>query len=67
MYIQNREFTGNEDISGDKIEIGYDVTTSIPKGDVILKDGADLKLNSTFGTIIKNGFKCEKGAKLTIN
>lgn len=52
---------------GIKIEIGYDVTTSIPKGDVILKDGADLKLNSTSGTIIKNGFKCEKGAKLTIN
>jgi ribosomal protein S4E len=65
-YLQNRTITDNEAITGNKIEVGYDVTTSSPYGNVTVKNGASLNLKSTSGTFIKNGFECEKGATLVI-
>lgn len=66
VYIQNRVFNGSETINGNKIEVGYDVTSSIPYGNVIIYNGANLKLNSTSETIIKNGFECQKGATFIV-
>lgn len=66
IYIQNRVFNGSEIINGDKIEVGYDVTSSIPYGNVIINNGANLGLNSTSETIIKNGFECQKGATFIV-
>lgn len=66
IYIQNRVFNGSEIINGDKIEVGYDVTSSIPYGNVIINNGANLRLNSTSETIIKNGFECQKGATFIV-
>lgn len=66
VYIQNRVFNGNETINGDKIEVGYDVTSSILYGNVIINNGANLKLNSISETIIKNGFECQKGATFIV-
>lgn len=65
-YLQNRTITDNEEITGNRIEVGYDVTNSSPYGNVTVKNGGSLKLKSTSGTFIKNGFKCEKGATLVI-
>lgn len=66
VYIQNRVFSGSETVNGDKIEVGYDVTSSIPYGNVIINNGANLRLNSTSEMIIKNGFECQKGATFIV-
>lgn len=66
VYVQNRIFTNDEVISGNKIEMGYDVTPSIQYGKVLIKKDAKLRLRSSSGTILKNGVECEKGATLII-
>ncbi len=66
VYIQNRIFNGSETINGDIIEVGYDVTSSIPYGNVIINNDANLRLKSTSETIIKNGFECQKGATFIV-
>lgn len=47
--------------------IGYDVTTTLPFGDVIVRDGAKLSIEKeNDGVSIKNGFEIEKGAEFYI-
>ena len=69
-YIQNKVF---DDIDVDyyyikntTISAGYDVTTSIPYGNVIIESGSKLSINKKNGVRIKNGFKCKTGGELQI-
>lgn len=66
IYIQNKIITGNEIFNGTKIDVGYDVTPSVSKGNVVVKSGANMELNSSYETVIKNGFECQQGATLII-
>ena len=49
------------------IEAGYDVTSNMPFGNVIIKNGANMKIKMGIeGVTIKNGFECEKGGTLVV-
>lgn len=65
-YIQNENFADEQTVVAKKIEVGKDVTPYITFGDVIVNNGASLKLNSRSATLIKNGFECNKGGVLII-
>lgn len=66
VYIQNETINSYRNVNGDRVLIGYDVTTSKSYGNVTVKSGASLQVNSSVETVIKNGFECEKGATLTV-
>lgn len=66
VYVQNRTINKDEIVSGDIVNVGYDVTSSIAYGNVLINSGASLRINSTTETIIKNGFECQLGATLII-
>lgn len=63
--IQNKIFTGVNDLNGNKIDIGYNITDSISHGDVIIRNGKTI-INSGSRVFIKNGFKVKNGSKLYI-
>ena len=48
------------------LEIGNDVTTSKPNGDVVLQPGANIFISKGNGITIKNGFECKIGASFTV-
>ena len=48
------------------MSVGYDVTDQQEYGNVLVEQGASLRLNQQNGLVIKNGFECEKGAELII-
>ena len=68
--IQNKVFDNTDVdyyyIKDDTICAGYDVTTSIPYGNVIVENGSKLSINKQNGVRIKNGFKCKTGGELQI-
>lgn len=64
--IQNVSFSNNTYLWNTPITIGRDVTTSLPQGDVTVKEGSTLSINKGSGVTIKNGFRVEKGASLII-
>lgn len=69
-YIQNKAFD-DENIEyyylkNGTISAGYDVTTSIPEGNVSIENGNKLNIDKSGGVIIKNGFKCKLGGTLKI-
>ena len=46
---------------------GYDVSTEIDNGNVLVKSGSKLRIkNGAGGVVIKNGFECEIGAELVV-
>lgn len=69
-YIQNKVFDNTEMdnyyIKDATICAGYDVTTSIPYGNVIIESGSKLNISRKKGVLIKNGFKCKLGGELRI-
>lgn len=69
-YIQNKVFNNTDVdyyyIKDATIFAGYDVTTSIPYGNVIIESGNKLSINKKKGVRIKNGFKCKIGGELQI-
>ena len=69
-YIQNKVFDNTEVdnyyIKDATIGAGYDVTTSVPYGNVIIESGSKLGINKKNGVRIKNGFKCKIGGELQI-
>ena len=68
--IQNKVFNNTDVdyyyIKDATICAGYDVTTSIPYGNVIIESGNKLSINKKKGVRIKNGFKCKIGGELQI-
>jgi len=65
-YIQDTIFTDNVIYLRTPLEIGNDVTTSKPNGDVILQPGANIFISKGNGITIKNGFECKIGASFTV-
>ena len=67
-YIQNETLTDNRFYYNTPLNIGYDVTTEKPYGNVIVESGKKLVIqNGNNGVTIKNGFECKQGAELIIN
>lgn len=68
--IQNKVFNNTDVdyyyIKDATICAGYDVTTSIPYGNVVIESGNKLSINKKKGVRIKNGFKCKIGGELRI-
>ena len=66
-YIQNKTFNTNAYYNCDPLNIGYDVTTGIPYGNVVVKPNSKLTIQKgSQGVLIKNGFECEMGAEMII-
>jgi hypothetical protein len=67
LYLQNKIIADEEYYTNSPFSIGYDVTTTLPPGDVIVRDGAKLSIEKgSDGVFIKNGFEIEKGAEFHI-
>ena len=49
------------------LNVGYDVTTSIPYGNVTIESGSILIIYNENGVLINNGFECKRGGELQIN
>lgn len=64
--IQNQTFATNTFLWNTPITIGKDVTTTLPEGNVTIKNGNSLNITRGSGVTIKNGFEVEKGAQLII-
>ena len=66
LYLQGQAFTGgNISYTSDAIVVGCDVDSTQTQGNVVVKQGS-LIFDSSVKTVIQNGFKCEKGARITI-
>ena len=66
LYLQEQIFPGgNISYTSDAIIVGNDVDYTQTQGNVVVKQGT-LTFDSSVKTVIQNGFKCEKGAKLII-
>lgn len=60
IYIQNETITTDRYIGGRNIYVGSDVISSMPQGDVIIKDGVHVIFEPTEQVIFKSGFECEQ-------
>lgn len=66
-YIQNESIEVNSVYVRTPLNIGYDVTTAKPFGNVFVRSGAKLSIHKGNGSVtIKNGFECENGAEFII-
>ena len=66
LYLQGQTFPGgNISYTSDVIIVGNDVDSTQTQGNVVVKQGT-LTFDSSVNTVIQNGFKCEKGARLII-
>lgn len=65
-YIQNQAISKNTYFSGKNIYAGNSVTTSKPKGNVVLKSGNDLVLEAENEVLLNAGFEVALGATLNI-
>ena len=66
QYIQNKIISGNSFYGNTPITIGYDVTSSIPYGNVVIEPNAKLVIRKGAGVTIENGFECQNGGELII-
>ena len=66
MYIQDKTFDYSALYLNLISQIGYNVYSGYPYGNVIVKPGNTLKIITDYNVTIKNGFECEKGAVLEI-
>ncbi len=66
-YMQNETIETDSYYYASPLNIGYDVTTAKPNGNVTVKSGTKLTIqNGSGGVTIKNGFECENGAELIV-
>ena len=66
LYLQGQTFSGgNISYTSDAIIVGNDVDSTQTQGNVVVKQGT-LTFDSSMKTVVQNGFKCEKGARLII-
>jgi hypothetical protein len=66
IYIQNKTYSTTNNMLGNNIYIGYNVTNIKENGNVIISSGTNVKWKASNKIVIKNGFKCEKGSRLSI-
>lgn len=64
-YIQNETITNKRHIGGKNVYIGREVTTGKTQGDVILRSGSDVTVDSENGTYLEGGFEVQSGAEFT--
>lgn len=62
LYIQNFTFTEDAYVKNNRIYAGRNVTSSLPEGDVVIKNGSNVKFIAEQGITLASGFKVEKGA-----
>lgn len=66
-YMQNETIETDSYYYASPLNIGYNVTTAKPYGNVSVKSGVKLSIQKGSGGVaIKNGFECERGAELII-
>lgn len=66
LYLQGQTYLGGKiSYASDVIVVGNDVDSIQTQGNVVVKQGT-LTFDSSVRTVIQNGFKCEKGARLII-
>ena len=66
LYLQGQTFSGgNISYTSDAIIVGNDVDSTQTLGNVVVKQGT-LTFDSSVKTVVQNGFKCDKGARLII-
>ena len=66
LYLQGQTYLGGKiSYASDVIAVGNDVDSTQTQGNVVVKQGT-LTFDSSVRTVIQNGFKCEKGARLII-
>lgn len=65
-YIQNETFNTSQIRIGGNIYAGKNVTIQKPQGNVIIRNGATLKLKAQKEVFLENGFEVEVGGKLEI-
>lgn len=67
LHLQNlNHINGNISYTSDYTRIGETVDEEQVTGNVEIKEGACLNIESAYSTILDKGFKCEKGGKLII-
>ncbi len=64
-YIQNSTYRGTNNITGNNIFIGSNVTPIKEEGPVVIESGS-VVFDATNSVTIKNNFECQLGATLTI-
>ena len=66
-YIQNETFNTSKTRFGGNIYAGNSVTTQKPHGNVIIRNGATLKLKAQKEVFLEKGFEVENGGVLEVN
>ena len=66
QYIQNKTITGNSYYGATPISLGYNVTSSMPYGNVVIESGAKAIIRRGTGVTINSGFECKTGGELII-
>lgn len=66
QYIQNKTITGNSYYGATPISLGYNVTSSMPYGNVVIESGAKTIIRRGTGVTINSGFECKAGGELII-
>ena len=65
-FIQNETINDNSFYYGNPIEIGFNVTSSRPQGNVIIEPSTSVFINKGNGVVLNKGFECKSGAQLNI-
>lgn len=66
QYIQNKTITENSYYGATPISLGYNVTSSMPYGNVVIESGAKAIIRRGTGVTINSGFECKTGGELII-
>ena len=65
VFVQNEVISGNYSVAGSNVLAGSDVTSQIPHGPVVIKNG-NVNIHATNRVILKNDFQVRVGASLNI-
>jgi len=61
-FIQNITISTNKYYNGNNVSAGYDVTTLLPYGNVIIQSPAHVILDATNGILLKNSIEIQSGS-----
>lgn len=65
-FIQNITITTNKYFNGNNISAGYDVTPSLPYGNVIIQNAAHVIIDAANDVLLKNSIEVKLGSQLEI-
>ena len=66
-YVQNKAIKRKTFTTSSPLNIGHDVSTEIPTGNVVIEKGGILQLRQNTEVSIPDGFECKEGGQLIIN